>query len=80
MARALPLADNKTDRTTTSAKRGDSARTRGPQPSGPGRTRRPTVLSDEDVIRFVRRTTRTSDVPVLVEDPIALAQIARVLS
>jgi hypothetical protein len=37
-------------------------------------------VSDDDVIRFVERTTRASDVPVLLDDLAVIGQIARVLS
>ena len=80
MARAISRTDCKTNRSTAGGSRACSTRKHGPDRSGPSPTPRRTVLSNDDLIRFVERTTRASDVPVLVDDVAALEQIARVLS
>jgi hypothetical protein len=80
MARAISPTDCKTHGSSIHGPRACSTRERGPQPSGPIPTPRQTVLSEDDLIRFVERTTRASDVPVLVDDVAVVEQIARVLS
>jgi hypothetical protein len=64
---------------TQSTRRKHSGPTRRPDASAVAAQIRSTVVSDEDVLRFVERTTAASNVPVLVEDVAAIEQVARVL-
>lgn len=50
-----------------------------PSPGVCGLGSRATVVSDDDVVRFVERTTTASGVPFLVEDDAAIDHVARVL-
>ena len=80
MARAISLSDCNTNRSSTGGSRACSSHNHGPQRSGQSATPRRTALSNDDLIRFVERTTRASEVPVLVDDLAVVELIARVLS